>query len=62
MEELNPQPFTIRGEAAHTFNRLPAIGAPAPAFRLADQEFQDRTLDDYAGKNKILNIVPSLDT
>ena len=62
MPELNPQSFTIRGNPAHTFNALPAIGSPAPGFRLADQEFKDWTLADFPGKKKILNIVPSLDT
>ena len=62
MNELEPQAFTIRGNAAHTFNRLPAVGRPAPSFRLADRDFQDRTLADFAGKKKILNVVPSLDT
>ena len=62
MTELEPQAFTIHGQPAQTFHRLPAVGAPAPALRLADAEFRDRTLDDFPGKQKILNIVPSLDT
>lgn len=62
MDELKPQAFTIRGNPARTFNRLPEVGKPAPAFRLADQEFKDWTLADFSGKQKILNIVPSLDT
>ncbi len=62
MSELNPQAFTIHGGAAHTFNQLPIAGAKAPALHLADQEFKDWTLEDFSGKKKILNIVPSLDT
>lgn len=62
MTELKPQAFSIRGNPAHTFNRLPAVGAKAPDFHLADQEFKDWTLADFSGKKKILNIVPSLDT
>lgn len=62
MEELKPQSFTIHGEPAHTFHELPAVGSVAPPFRLADPEFKDRGLADFAGKQKILNIVPSLDT
>jgi thioredoxin-dependent peroxiredoxin len=61
MEELKPQSFTIHGEPAHTFHALPAVGSEAPAFRLADPEFKDRDLADFAGKQKILNIVPSLE-
>jgi len=62
MTELNPQPFTIHGDAAHTFTQLPAVGSKAPALLLPDQEFKDWTLEDFSGKKKILNIVPSLDT
>lgn len=62
MSELQPQAFTIRGAPAHTFTALPAVGATAPAFRLADQEFKDWTLADFPGRKKILNVVPSLDT
>ena len=62
MSELQPQAFTIHGNPAHTFTRLPAVGGVAPSFHLADQEFKDWSLDDFPGKKKILNIVPSLDT
>lgn len=62
MSELQPQAFTINGEPAHTFTRLPAVGSVAPALHLADREFKDWTLDDFPGKKKILNVVPSLDT
>ena len=62
MSELHPQTFTIRGDPAHTFDRLPAAGRSAPDFRLADGNFKDWTLADFAGKKKILNVVPSLDT
>ncbi len=62
MSQLAPQAFTIRGSPAHTFTRLPPAGRVAPAFRLADPEFKDWSLGDFAGKKKILNIVPSLDT
>jgi thioredoxin-dependent peroxiredoxin len=62
MSEIKPQAFTIRGNPAHTFNQLPAVGGLAPALHLADQEFKDWTLEDFSGKKKILNIVPSLDT
>jgi len=62
MTELNPQPFTIHGDPAHTFTQLPAVGTVAPALHLPDQAFKDWTLEDFPGKKKILNIVPSLDT
>lgn len=62
MRELEPQPIAIHGQPAWTFDRLPAVGQPAPGFRLADPEFKDWTLADFSGQKKILNVVPSLDT
>ncbi len=62
MSELHPQAITIRGVSAHTFDQLPAVGSVAPALHLADSDFKDWTLEDFPGKKKILNIVPSLDT
>ena len=61
MRELEPQPIAIAGQPAWTFDRLPAVGQPAPAFRLADPDFNDRTLADFAGKKKVLHVVPSLE-
>ncbi len=42
--------------------RLPAPGSTAPDFRLVDADFRDVRLADFAGKRKLLNIVPSLNT
>jgi thiol peroxidase len=53
---------TLKGNPIHTSGELPAVGAPAPAFKLTTAELGDVTLADYKGKKKILNIVPSLDT
>ena len=41
---------------------LPAVGTAAPDFKLVDKDLGDKTLADFAGKKKLLNIVPSLDT
>jgi thiol peroxidase len=38
------------------------VGTKAPAFRLVTGDLKDVTLEDFKGKKKILNIVPSLDT
>lgn len=54
--------ITMGGNPIHTIGVLPAVGAIAPDFRLVDGELKDLTLADFAGKQKILNIVPSLDT
>jgi thiol peroxidase len=53
---------TLKGNPIHTNGELPALGARAPAFRLTAGDLRDVTLEDYRGKKKILNIVPSLDT
>lgn len=54
--------ITIEGNEIHTSGELPTVGSAAPAFRLTDGELNDVSLDDFSGKKKLLNIVPSLDT
>ena len=54
--------ITLKGSEIHTNGDLPAVGSQAPDFKLVDAELGDKTLADYAGKKKLLNIVPSLDT
>ena len=46
----------------NTSGELPAVGSKAPDFSLVDGKLNDVSLATYAGKRKILNIVPSLDT
>jgi len=38
------------------------VGDTAPDFKLVNKDLADVSLADFAGKKKILNIVPSLDT
>lgn len=45
-----------------TSGELPEVGSKAPDFSLVDGRLNDVSLANYAGKRKILNIVPSLDT
>lgn len=54
--------ITLQGNACNTNGELPAAGAAAPDFKLVTTELADVGLADYAGKKKLLNIVPSLDT
>jgi thiol peroxidase len=54
--------ITLKGNEIHTNGDLPAVGSQAPDFKLVDAELADKSLADYAGKKKLLNIVPSLDT
>jgi len=53
---------TLNGDEIHTNGNLPAIGSQAPDFRLVARDLSDVSLDNFAGKKKILNIVVSLDT
>ncbi|WP_442964415.1 thiol peroxidase [Pseudomonas sp. KNUC1026] len=41
---------------------FPQKGAKAPAFTLTAGDLVDKTLADFAGKRKVLNIFPSVDT
>jgi thiol peroxidase len=52
----------FQGKPLHTSGELPAVGSKAPDFTLVNGKLQEVTLATYAGKRKILNIVPSLDT
>lgn len=55
MVTLAGNPITVEG----TF---PKPGDKAPEFSLVNKDLKDATLADFAGKKKVLNIVPSLDT
>lgn len=52
----------FQGKPLHTSGELPAVGSKAPDFTLVNGKLQEVTLATYAGKRKVLNIVPSLDT
>jgi thiol peroxidase len=54
--------ITLRGNAIHTAGELPKVGAKAPDFQLTGGDLKDVSLATFAGKKKILNILPSLDT
>ncbi|MCW8824871.1 MAG: thiol peroxidase [Gammaproteobacteria bacterium] len=54
--------ITLKGNAIHTNGDLPAVGSTAPDFSLTGLDLADVNLATYAGKKKLLNIVPSLDT
>ena len=54
--------ITLRGNPVQTSGDLPARGTAAPGFRLVNTDLKDVSLHDYAGKKKVLNIFPSIDT
>jgi thiol peroxidase len=54
--------FTIKGKAFSTNGALPAVGKPAPDFKLTNNRLKDKSLADFNGKKKIIYTVTSLDT
>ncbi|GIX28877.1 MAG: putative thiol peroxidase [Burkholderiales bacterium] len=53
---------TFAGNPVTLNGNFPAVGAKAPAFTLVGKDLKDVSLKDFAGKRKVLSIVPSLDT
>jgi thiol peroxidase len=58
----NNTAVTLGGAVVTLFGAFPILGQTAPAFTLVDKDLKDVTLQSFAGKRKVLNIVPSLDT
>ena len=53
---------TFSGNPVQLKGALPTVGAAAPAFTLTAADLSEKTLADFAGKRKVLNIFPSIDT
>ncbi|EKE75671.1 thiol peroxidase [Gallaecimonas xiamenensis] len=53
---------TLKGNPVSVDGSLPQVGQAAPAFKLVAGDLADLSLGDFAGKRKILNIFPSVDT
>ncbi len=53
---------TLGGNAIEVGGKFPQAGDKAAEFSLVGKDLKDVTLADFAGKRKVLNIVPSLDT
>jgi len=53
---------TLKGNPVRVGGSFPQVGSTAPAFRLVAGDLSERTLADFAGKRKVLNIFPSVDT
>lgn len=57
------RPGMLVGEAEHRVQGpMLQVGQPAPDFTLLNPRLRPRTLDNYAGKVKIISTVPSVDT
>ncbi|MGD8379368.1 MAG: thiol peroxidase [Gammaproteobacteria bacterium] len=54
--------ISLKGNTIHTNGELPASGGKAPDFRLVNANLEDVALERFAGKKKLLNIFPSIDT
>ena len=53
---------TLKGNPVTLNGTFPSVGQTAPDFSLVAKDLKDVGLKDFAGKRKVLNIVPSLDT
>jgi thiol peroxidase len=53
---------TFKGQPIRVDGQFPAVGSKGPAFTLVGADLSDVTLSSYAGKRKVLNIFPSVDT
>ena len=53
---------TLKGNPVTLNGTFPSVGQTAPDFSLVAKDLSNKGLSDFAGKRKVLNIVPSLDT
>lgn len=53
---------TLGGTPIQVAGTFPKTGDTAPDFKLTNKDLADVGLAEFAGKRKVLNIVPSLDT
>lgn len=53
---------TLKGNPVDVAGTLPRAGESAPDFNLTAKDLSEVGLKNYAGKRKVLSIVPSLDT
>ena len=53
---------TLKGDPVKIGGQFPTKGGSVKDFSLANQKRENVSLQDYAGKRKLLNIFPSIDT
>ena len=56
------QTVHFQGNPVSVQGTIPQAGAKAPAFTLVAKDLSDVALSQFAGKRKVLNIFPSIDT
>jgi len=54
--------ITFKGNSINTVGSLPSVGESAKDFILVGTDLSEKSLNDYKGKNVILNIFPSINT
>lgn len=54
--------LTFKGTPANTIGSLPAVGQKVSFSKLVKGDLSEATNTTYAGKRKVLNIFPSIDT
>ena len=54
--------ISLKGNPCNTSGELPTVGSVAPDFTLVAGDLSEKSLGEFAGKNVVLNIVPSFDT
>ncbi len=57
-----PAATTLKGNPMTLIGPELAVGDTAPDFKLKATDMSDKSLADYAGKVKLISVVPSLDT
>lgn len=54
--------ITLQGNRVNTTGELPTVGSLAKDFELVGADLSTKSLNDFKGKNLVLNIFPSVDT
>lgn len=54
--------IALKGDPIQTIGELPQVGTKAKAFTLVQSDLAEVSMADFAGKNIVLNIFPSVDT
>lgn len=53
---------TLQGNPISINGSIPQVGQSVPEFNLVGVDLSEKNLQDFAGKRKVLNIFPSVDT
>lgn len=54
--------IALKGNEVNTIGNLPVVGSTIKDFTLVDLNLGEKTLSSFAGKKKVINIFPSIDT